>query len=48
MLRIGQHRDVDDDWDTAPRRPAWLRWVAWIAAAALVVPLVVTAVDLLL
>jgi hypothetical protein len=39
---------VDDDWDSPPRRPAWVRWVAWLAAAALVVPLAAAAVDLLL
>jgi hypothetical protein len=39
---------VDDDWDSPPRRPAWVRWVAWLAAAALAVPLAAAAVDLLL
>jgi hypothetical protein len=38
---------MDDDWDLDPRRPAWVRWVAWFAAAALLLPLAVAAVDML-
>ena len=48
MVALRQHRGMDDDWDVGPRRPAWVRWVAWIAAAALLVPLVVAALDLLI
>jgi hypothetical protein len=39
---------MDDEWDVAPRRPAWVRWVAWLAAAALLLPLTVAAVEMLL
>ena len=38
---------MDDDWDVERRAPTWVRWVAWIAAAALLLPLAVAAVDLL-
>ncbi len=37
--------DLDDDPYLAPPRPPWLRAVAVLAAAALVIPLVVAAVD---
>jgi hypothetical protein len=38
----------DDDWPAERPRPAWVRWVALLAAAALVLPLVVAAVELVL
>jgi hypothetical protein len=43
-----QHRRMDDDWDVDSRRPAWVRWVACIAVAALLLPLAFAAVDLLI
>ena len=42
-----EDRGVDDDWRTEPKRPAWVRLVAWIAALALLLPLLIAAVDLL-
>jgi hypothetical protein len=38
---------VDDDSWGERRRPAWVRSIAWIAALALLLPIVIAAVDLL-
>lgn len=40
--------ELEDDWPGERPRPAWVRWVALLAAAALVLPLVVAAVELVL
>ena len=39
--------DDEDDWPVERARPAWVRVVALIAASALVLPLVIAAVELL-
>jgi hypothetical protein len=38
--------DWDGDWDAERPRPAWVRRMAWIAAVALLIPIVVSAVEL--
>lgn len=43
---MDDHRRMDHDWDGPTRRPAWVRWVAAIAALALVVPLAAAAIEL--
>jgi hypothetical protein len=49
-MSLDEPIDVDgaDEWPGSRARPAWVRWVALVAAAALVLPLVVAAVDLVL
>ena len=36
----------EDEWLAERPRPAWVRAIAWVAALALLVPLVIAAIDL--